>query len=164
MMAFMRCPPISQKAYFAHFRDFVTPFRPASTLTMTVSPRLPGERRGSLIEPVILGDHLVRTRIAEPEEPKDHQHDRVDDIVLQREHRAFEQCMMDEADGYAQPQHVEKQRQVRAPGLGAGLACHPCRPAAQQNRDEQELPDRGLFVEDALHGFRLPASMMSAFE
>ena len=97
--AFMRCPPLSQKAYFADFPALVTPIHPRNgSRARTSTFRFPTQKRGPFIEPVILRHHLVGARVLVADEAEDHQHERVDDVVVQREHRAVEQRVMDEAD------------------------------------------------------------------
>src|SRR5690606_30008135 len=90
-------------------------------------------------------------RILVAEHADGEQDDRVDDIILGRKHRAVEKGMVDEAHADAEQQQEDDEGGYRPPGLGTGAAGHPRRAAAQQTGDEEELPDRWLFVEDTAH-------------
>src|SRR5262245_64216054 len=112
---------------------------------------LPGKQGCPLIEPVILCHHLVRPGIAVAEATDDQENDRIDHVVVQGEHRASEQRMMDETYRDAEQNEIENEGRIGPPGLRTGLAGHPRRSSAEQAGDKEELPDRGFFVEDALH-------------
>src|SRR5688572_1807400 len=113
----------------------------------------PGEGAGALVEPAVLARHLARARVAVAEEPDCQNHDRVDDIVVQRQERALEEGVVEEAHDGREHQHRRDALPDRPPGDGDGAPGHPGRPAAHGDRHQAEEPEGGFLVEDALHGF-----------
>jgi len=93
---------------------------------------------------------LICARVLIADEAQDHQYNSVHDVVVERKHRAAEQRVVDEPDTDPKAEHIGEQLDEAAPGLGAGLACHPCRPASEKTGDEEELPDRRFLIGNAL--------------
>src|SRR6185312_7922670 len=94
-----------------------------------------------VIEAVLCG-HLLCPRHLAPDESDDEKDNQVDDVVIKRKQRAAEQREMDEPACGRQKDHIADKLGAAVPGARDRPAGKVGSPARQDDRYEEELPER----------------------